>query len=99
MGLLPLGLGLLPLRSMDPDYLVDCEDYVLRVQREAVKDGYIVSIALVQNGYYYGVKVTDIKGPHAGGLIRVGEWFYYVELGGTGGGAEILGITRVAKRD
>jgi hypothetical protein len=58
-------------------YKVDCDDYAVRLQREALRQGYLISIALIRNGYYYGVKVGE--GNHAGNLVLIDCVFYYVE--------------------
>jgi len=60
-------------------YTVDCDDYAVRLQREALKQGYSVSQALVLRGKYYEVKVTKGRAGHAGNLVLIDNSYYYVE--------------------
>ncbi len=60
-------------------YKVDCDDYAERLQRTALHQGYSVSVALIKQGMYYGVKVSDILEPHAGNLVLIRGVYYYVE--------------------
>ncbi len=65
-------------------YKVDCDNYALWVQRVAFAQGYYsVSLALAQDGMYYGVKVTDKKNGHCGNLVLVTDpepnEFYWLE--------------------
>lgn len=60
-------------------YEVDCDDYAQRLQITALQQGYPVSIALLKDGEYYGVGVSDIKEGHAGNLVMIEGTYYYVE--------------------
>ena len=60
-------------------YEVDCDDYAYQVQRAAVQQGYMLSVALVEHGRFYSVKVTNIPGGHMGNLVIINGIIYYVE--------------------
>ena len=57
----------------------DCDDYSVRLQREALEQGYSISQAFALDGEYYGVKVTDETDGHAGNLVLIGHTYYWVE--------------------
>ena len=57
----------------------NCVDYAMNLQTEALKDGYIMSIALVRDGQLYGVNVTNLAGGHMGNLVMIKNEIYYVE--------------------
>ncbi len=71
------------------DPRADCDDYAEYLQRQALRDGFIISLALLKDGTiygqkkdgeYYGVKVTSRIEPHAGALLLLGTGaFWYVE--------------------
>ena len=57
----------------------DCDDISEAMQRDALRDGYLMSIALIDgNGVLCGVKVSDL-GYHAGNSAVAGNGFYFVE--------------------
>lgn len=60
-------------------YKVDCDDYAQRLQITALRQGYPVSVALLKEGEYYGVNVSNIENGHAGNLVMIGGTYYYVE--------------------
>ena len=60
-------------------YKVDCDDYAQRLQIAALRQGYPISIALLKEGKYYGVAVSDVEGGHAGNLVMINGVYYYVE--------------------
>lgn len=60
-------------------YKVDCDDYAQRLQITALRQGYPVSIALLKEGRYYDVNVSDIKEGHAGNLVMIDGTYYYIE--------------------
>jgi len=61
----------------DPTY--DCGDYSQDWQRMAIRDGYIISEQLIEGGYLLGKHVSSITERHAGGLVKIGEAYYYFE--------------------
>jgi hypothetical protein len=61
------------------NHQADCDDYAMRLQREAYKDGYFVSCQLIENGSLYGVNVSDYKNNHMGNLAIVKNNIYYIE--------------------
>lgn len=60
-------------------YQVDCNDYAGRLQRVALMQGYSISQALVLNGKYYGIRVSDMRDGHIGNLVLIDGIYYYVE--------------------
>lgn len=60
-------------------YKVDCDDYAQRLQITALRQGYPVSIALLKEGRYYDVNVSDIQEGHAGNLVMIDGTYYYIE--------------------
>jgi len=57
----------------------DNTDYSVKLQQEALKEGYSVSQALAKDGKYYGIKVTGEKGGHTGNLVLIKGTYYWVE--------------------
>jgi len=57
----------------------DCDDYAERLQREAYKDGYFISVQIVETGRIMGKVVSDNEGLHMGNLVMIGNGVYYVE--------------------
>jgi hypothetical protein len=58
----------------------DCDDQARRLQEKAFKDGYNLSLHLIdKDGYLMGKKVTDGKLPHMGNLAVIGNDIYYVD--------------------
>lgn len=66
-------------QNFPPTPFLDCDDDAARVQFEALKQGYAVAQALVLDGRYYGVRVASAVGGHVGGLVLVGDCYYYFE--------------------
>uniref|UniRef100_A0A6M3IVD8 Uncharacterized protein n=1 Tax=viral metagenome TaxID=1070528 RepID=A0A6M3IVD8_9ZZZZ len=60
-------------------YTVDCDDYALRLQQEAYKDGYFLSVQLVLDGYLWGKRVTNNTEPHMGNLVVIGNEVFFIE--------------------
>ena len=56
----------------------DCDDLAEAMQRDALKDGLLMSVALIRDGTMYGVKVTDLS-PHAGIVAMADSTYWYVE--------------------
>ena len=80
-------------------YPMDCDDYAEWVSRQALEQGYQVSIALTWQGMYYGKKVTDIftqqVSGHTGSLVEIQGTFYYFEPRID----EFKGLIKIAPRD
>jgi len=78
--------------------LGDCDDYALRLQIDGHEQGRPISQALTWNGIYYGNRVSDAPGGHAGNLILVhengGGVYYFVEPQATK-----VKVTRVISAD
>lgn len=74
------------------DYKVDCDDYAERLQIYALRQGYPVSVALSNDGTYYGVKVTEKN--HAANLVEINGVYYFVDMR-----PGVFGITKVVNRD
>jgi len=57
----------------------DCDDFAEGMQRDALRDKYLMSVCIVgSGGRVYGVKVTPYEG-HAGCLAIAGNGFYFIE--------------------
>jgi len=69
--------GFIPLTIHTPD--ADCNTSSVDLQRVALTQGYMVSQALTLNGIYFGKKVTDVMGGHAGNMIKIDDAYYFVE--------------------
>lgn len=61
------------------DTVADCDDYAARLQLEAYKDGYIMSVQLVQDGKLFGKNISNYTEAHMGNLVMVGNDIYFVE--------------------
>lgn len=61
------------------DQVADCDDYASRLQLEAYKDGYLISVQLIQNGMLYGKNVSNYLELHMGNLAMIGNEIYFVE--------------------
>jgi len=57
----------------------DCDDYAEDLQRKALEQGFLMSQQLILNGKIFGVKVSEITGPHMGNLTVIGNDIYYIE--------------------
>ncbi len=57
----------------------DCDDYASRLQLEAFKDGYILSVQLVENGRLSGKNVSNFLELHMGNLAMIGNTIYFIE--------------------
>ena len=58
----------------------DCDDYAQRLQREAYKDSYFLSIQVVADGKLFDKVVSDDKRLHMGNLVMIDNGIYYVNL-------------------
>jgi len=58
----------------------DCDDRADYVRRTALKDGFVVSDALIVGGMYYGVPVSSVVMPHNSVMARCGNSYIYLEI-------------------
>ena len=58
----------------------DCDDRADYVRRVALRDGFVLSDALIIGGMYYGVPVSSVKLPHNSVIARCGNEYYFLEL-------------------
>ncbi len=49
------------------------------LQQSSLNDGYLVSIALAYDHYYYGKYVTDASDGHAGLLVETKQGWYFID--------------------
>lgn len=67
------------LRGQKYSEYFDCDDFAEAMQRDALRDGYILDKVLVDgNGYVHGVKVTDFKN-HIGNMAMTDNAYWYIE--------------------
>jgi FtsZ-binding cell division protein ZapB len=59
--------------------IADCDDYASRLQLEAFKDGYLLSVQLIKNGLLYDKNVSNYVEAHMGNLAMVGNEIYFIE--------------------
>ncbi len=75
-------LGLAVLTGGDEDLAAryaDCDNFAEAMQRDALWDGYRVSVALVDSyGTVYGAYVSQV-GNHAGNIAVAGNAYYFIE--------------------
>jgi hypothetical protein len=61
---------------------IDCDDFALELQREALEDGYMVNFQIIEPGSYNSL-FEDMKIPdntlHAINLVIIGNRTYYIE--------------------
>ncbi len=61
------------------DQVADCDDYAARLQREAFKDGYLLSLQVISGGMLNGKNVSNYTALHMGNLAMVGNDIYFIE--------------------
>ncbi len=61
------------------DKAADCDDYAERLQREAFKDGYLLSLQVIVGGMLNGKNVSNYMDLHMGNLAIVGNEIYFIE--------------------
>jgi FtsZ-binding cell division protein ZapB len=57
----------------------DCDDYASRLQLEAFKDGYLLSVQLIMDGMLYDKNISNYVEAHMGNLAMIGNEIYFVE--------------------
>jgi len=68
--------GLISLTTIDEQN--DCDDQARRLQEKAEKDGYRLSVQIVNTGYLCGVEVSPLA--HMGNLAIIGNSVYFVDV-------------------
>jgi hypothetical protein len=58
----------------------DCDDRADYVRRTALKDGFVLSDALISGGLYYGVPVSSVVMPHNSVIARCGNEYWFCEI-------------------
>jgi len=69
-------------RFQSPDVIVDCDDYALELQHEALADGYLISLEIIDTSEYNGLfKNSELPSNslHAINLAIIGNNAYYIE--------------------
>ena len=69
-------------RFQSPDTIVDCDDYALELQHEALADGYIMSFEVIGEGEYNALFKTSLptsQSLHAINLAIIDNDVYYIE--------------------
>jgi hypothetical protein len=61
------------------DEIADCDDYAARLQREAFKDGYLLSLQIISGGVLNGKNVSNYTELHMGNLAMIGNDIYFIE--------------------
>ena len=61
------------------DQVADCDDYALRLQLEAYKDGYLLSVQVIKDGMLNGKNVSNYFESHMGNLAVIGNEIYFIE--------------------
>ena len=70
----------------------DCDDFAEAMQRDALKDGYLISVILIDSsGTIFGIKVTNLAN-HAGILAVAENTYWYVE-------PQLGTMVKIARRD
>jgi len=69
-------------RFQSPNATVDCDDYALELQHEALADGYIMSFEIIGDSEYNALFKTPLppsQSLHAINLAIIGNDVYYIE--------------------
>jgi hypothetical protein len=59
--------------------IADCDDYAERLQLEAFKAGYLLSLQLIEDGILFGKNVSNFQEPHMGNIAMIGNEIYFIE--------------------
>jgi hypothetical protein len=65
-----------------PEAMVDCDDYALDLQRQALADGYIISFEIIGRSEYnalFSTELSPTSSLHAINLAVIGNEAYYLE--------------------
>lgn len=81
----------LPTDSFSEDY--DCDDVAEAWQREALSDGYLMSIQVIDNAVLLGKRVSETHKKHAGCLTMIENGVYYLDT------FSPYDITKIINRD
>jgi len=69
-------------RFQSPDTIIDCDDYALELQHQALTDGYIMSFEIIEESEYNALFQTPLppdQSLHAINLAIIGNDAYYIE--------------------
>ena len=69
-------------RIQSPDTIIDCDDYALELQHQALTDGYIMSFEIIGESEYNALFATPLRPSqslHAINLVIIGNDAYYIE--------------------
>jgi molybdopterin converting factor small subunit len=70
------------IRFQQADTVIDCDDYAFEMQREALKDGYIISFEIISVSEYnelFSYQLPETGSLHAINLAIIGNSVYYIE--------------------
>jgi len=80
------------LREQKYSEYFDCDDFAEAMQRDALRDNYLTSVALVDGeGRVFGTKVTNLE-DHAGIIALTDNFYWYVE-------PQTGSIVKITRRD
>ncbi|MDP3879114.1 MAG: hypothetical protein Q8Q07_02250 [Dehalococcoidales bacterium] len=72
---------------------LDCDEWAISLQLNALEQGLLVSTQLIENGNIFGTNVGDFTDPHLGNLTIIGNEIYYI------GSIPPYDVVKVAERD
>jgi cell division protein FtsB len=61
------------------DKIADCDDYAERLQSEAYKEGYLLSLQVIKGGVLNGKNVSNYLELHMGNLAMIDNEIYFIE--------------------
>jgi hypothetical protein len=70
------------IRFRQHDAVVDCDDFAIELQREALADGFLVSFEIIRGGEYndlFSIPLPEEQLLHAINLSIIGNDVYYIE--------------------
>lgn len=70
------------IRFQQNDSVIDCDDFAIELQQEALADGYIISFEIISGGEYdelFSIPLPAGQSLHAINLSIIGNDVYYIE--------------------